>query len=111
MSTTRRGRREAERRPLPPCWLEAQLPYSSVLFDFLDTYKVRGVTVLCSARRWWKEDARTARLASRVRSLLYDLRGCTMLSPAPRTRCSLSLISPLSSLCYSLDVCVNIFCG
>ena len=35
MSATRRGRREAERRPLPPCWLEAQLPYSSVLFDFL----------------------------------------------------------------------------
>jgi hypothetical protein len=47
---------------------------------------------------------RHAPWTSRVRSLLYDLRGCTMLSPAPRTRCALSLISPLSlSLCYSLN--------
>ena len=98
MSTTRRGRREAERRPLPPCWLEAQLPYSSVLFDFLDTYKVRGITVLCSARRWSTWEGRRTHGSPRLARALPTLRSTGLHHAFPRSPHSLRALSHLSAL-------------
>ena len=119
MSATRRGRREAERRPLPPCWLEAQLPYSSVLFDFLAhtytkysaTYTVylsHAASRCCAAR----VDGRKthARLASpracTPYSTIYGAAPCFPPLPALAARSLSSLRSPPSA---TRSTCVSIF--